>query len=324
MTSPSASAIRSGDRRALAKAITLLEGALPEQRKAAQALLLEIAPYAGNSVRIAVSGVPGVGKSTFLEAWGKELLARGRRLAILAIDPSSPVSGGSILGDRTRMEELSRHPDVFIRPSPTSGALGGVARRTREAILACEAAGYDTVLVETVGVGQSEAVAAAMVDVFLVLQLPNAGDELQGIKRGILELADLLVVTKADGTQREAARQAKGQLQRALMLTRGQEAWQVPVLSCSSLENEGLAEVWQSVEQFLDHQKSGGFDTRRRDQALSWFRDELGEQLRERLESNTKHAAAVKAMETRVARGELPASAAAGQVLDTLLPVRNP
>ena len=202
MKIPSLSAIRNGDRRAIAKAITLLESTHPEKLDQGQELLEELLPETGKSLRIGITGVPGVGKSTFIEAFGMRLIEAGHRVAVLAVDPSSPITGGSILGDKTRMQQLSSHPQAFVRPSPSSGVLGGVTRRTRETMLLCEAAGYDVIIVETVGVGQSETMGASMVDLFLVLMLPNAGDELQGIKKGILELADLIVINKADGDQK--------------------------------------------------------------------------------------------------------------------------
>jgi LAO/AO transport system kinase len=312
--------VLAGDRRALAKAITLLEGARPDQRVGANELLALLTPRSGHALRLGISGPPGVGKSTFIEALGKRLVAAGHKLAVLAIDPSSPISGGSIMGDRTRMEELSRHPAVFIRPSPAGGTLGGVARRTREAMIACEAAGFDLVVVETVGVGQSEVVAASMVDAFLILHLPNAGDELQGIKRGILELADLVAVTKADGALQQAAKTAQGQLARALMLVRGQAAWQVPVLAVSSLEGLGLDELWREAERFIAHQRQHGvFETRRREQALSWFHAELGEQLREQMLAKGARGDVLAKAEARVAAGSVAASVAASEVLGQLL-----
>jgi LAO/AO transport system kinase len=316
--------VKSSDRRALAKAITLLESRRTDQRRAADALLRDLIPDSGRSIRLGVSGPPGVGKSTFIEALGQKLVASGRRLAILAIDPSSPLSGGSILGDRTRMEELSRHPEVFIRPSPTGGTLGGVARRTREAIIACEAGGFDTIIIETVGVGQSETTAASMVDAFLTLHLPNAGDELQGIKRGILELADAVAVTKADGPFANAAHIAKNQLERALMLARGQSAHAVPVIAVSSTEGRGLDELWGAITDFIERQKaSDRFDARRRQQALEWFRSELGELLHTRLWAGSGQSAMLASKEAEVLAGKIPASVAAAEAIDTLLAAFN-
>jgi LAO/AO transport system kinase len=282
--SPLADGLLRGDRRSLAKAITLLESQRDDQRADADALLRHLMPHSGRALRLGVSGSPGVGKSTFIEALGQRLVDRGRKLAVLAIDPSSPLTGGSILGDRTRMEALSRHPAVFIRPSPTGGALGGVARRTREVIIACEAAGYDTVFVETVGVGQSETLAAGMVDAFLILHQPHSGDELQGLKRGLLELADLVAVTKADGDLAAAARLAKAQLDQALGVAGALTGRKVPVTLVSSHTGAGLDDLWAHVERSIAAAAADGtLASRRRAQAHARFREELGEQLRTRV-----------------------------------------
>src|SRR5829696_3615620 len=238
-----------GDRRALARAITLAESTRPDHRAEAEALLAEVLPRSGAAVRVGISGAPGAGKSTLIEALGTHLVAEGQRVAVLAVDPSSTRSGGSILGDKTRMEQLTRSPDAFVRPSPTGGTLGGVARRTREAMLLCEAAGFDVVLVETVGVGQSEVKVAAMVDLFLVIVAPGGGDELQGIKRGIMELADLIVVNKADGDLAPAAGRAASDLRHAVHLLRPKRAsWEVDVLTASALTGAGIAELWEAIE----------------------------------------------------------------------------
>ena len=240
-----------GDRRALARAITLVESTRADHRDEAEALLSEVLPHTGNAIRIGISGAPGAGKSTFIEALGLHVVAEGHRVAVLAVDPSSTRSGGSILGDKTRMEQLTRSPDAFVRPSPTRGTLGGVARRTREALLLCEAAGFDTVLVETVGVGQSEVAVAAMVDMFLVLVAPAGGDELQGLKRGIMELADLVVVNKADGDLAAAAAATASDYASALHLLRPRTAeWFARVVTCSALDGSGVREVWAAVEEF--------------------------------------------------------------------------
>lgn len=309
-----------GGRRALAKAITLLEGTRADQRTAAEQLLGFLSPHAGKSLRIGISGPPGVGKSTFIEALGKYLSSRKLHLAVLAVDPSSPISGGSILGDRVRMEELSKDPLVFIRPSPAGTTLGGVARHTRETILACEAGGSDIVLIETVGVGQSETVVASMVDAFIMLYQPNSGDEIQGMKRGILELADLVAVTKADGPLVKDANLAKSQLELALHISRSESSWTPPVVTISSTEGRGIAELWQQVIAFADKQRaSGDFSHRRETQAVAWFRDELSELLQERLRNNPQHAAALSAAEANVRTGREPASLAAARVLDTLI-----
>ncbi|MGE3964361.1 MAG: methylmalonyl Co-A mutase-associated GTPase MeaB, partial [Planctomycetota bacterium] len=245
--------VRGGDRGVLGRAISLVESQRSDHRDLAASLLSRLLPLTGKAHRIGLSGVPGVGKSTFIETLGRRLLDQGRRVAVLAVDPSSPVSGGSILGDKTRMMLLAGDPRAFVRPSPSSGATGGVGRRTREAILLCEAAGFDVVFVETVGVGQSETVVADMVDTFVLLLIPGAGDQLQGIKRGILEVADVIAINKADGPQRALAQIAQGEYRSALQLLRGGDPGGVPaVLSCSALENVGLDELWAAV---VDHRE---------------------------------------------------------------------
>ncbi|WP_221089247.1 methylmalonyl Co-A mutase-associated GTPase MeaB [Deinococcus aquaedulcis] len=270
-THPLTSPLLSGHRRALAKAITLTESTRPEHEESAQALLAEVLPHAGRAIRLGLTGVPGVGKSTFIEALGLRLADAGHRVAVLAVDPSSARTGGSIMGDKTRMPRLTVHPQAFIRPSPSGGTLGGVARRTREAITLCEAAGYDVVLVETVGVGQSETQVAAMTDLFLLLTLPNAGDELQGIKRGIMELADLCVVNKAD-TNPQAAVRAQTELRAALTLLTPHDApWRPLALRASALTGEGLDEVWAAVERYRE---AVDLRAKRRAQTAVWF-DEL-------------------------------------------------
>ena len=236
--------LQQGNRRALAKAITLVESKLDSHRAEAQQIIEQVLPQTGNSIRIGITGIPGVGKSTFIETFGLYLISLGKRVAVLAVDPSSPLAGGSILGDKTRMEELSRNDQAFIRPSPSEGALGGVAQKTRETMLLCEAAGYDVILVETVGVGQSEYEVAGMVDFFMVLMLPNAGDELQGIKKGIMELADALVVNKADGESISLAEQTKRHYENAMHLLRQSSFWSPQVLTCSAQENNNLDTVW--------------------------------------------------------------------------------
>jgi LAO/AO transport system kinase len=265
--------VRSGERRALAKAITLVESTRADHQDAAQRLLEALLPRTGKAVRVGVSGVPGVGKSTFMEAFGLHLIGLGKRIAVLAVDPSSAVSGGSILGDKTRMPRLSVAAEAYIRPSPSAGSFGGVTRRTREAMLVCEAAGYDVVLVETVGVGQSEFAVASMVDFFLVLMLAGAGDELQGIKRGILELADALAINKADGDNVAHATQAAAQYRAALNLLRpGSASWRPPVVTVSALEQRGMDAVWAIV---TDHrarlEASGELARKRRQQQHAWL-----------------------------------------------------
>ena len=263
-------ALRQGNRRALAKAITLIESHNPAHRRAADELLEAIMPFTGKAFRLGISGVPGVGKSTFIENFGLAAVEQGRRVAVLAVDPSSPVNGGSILGDKTRMEQLSRVEGAYIRPSPAGESLGGVAQRTREAILLCEAAGYDQVWVETVGVGQSEHEVANMTDAFLVLMQPGAGDELQGIKKGILELADLIVVNKADGEAKQLAEFSRRHYQNALNLLTHTGFWTPQVLSISALKKDGLNEL----QRLINHYRSEGHDAileRRKTQNLAWF-----------------------------------------------------
>jgi len=271
--------VLAGDRGALGRAITLVESSLDADQASARELLRRLMPATGAALRVGVTGVPGVGKSTFIETLGRRLTAAGTRLAVLAVDPSSERTGGSILGDKTRMQELARDPLAFVRPSPSRGSLGGVARRTREVILLCEAGGYEVVFVETVGVGQSETMVAGMVDFFLVLMLAGAGDELQGIKRGILEMADLVAINKADGDNREAARRARVEYARALhLMPRKSAYWEVPVLTCSGLSGEGMAELWAAIEGYREAmQAAGEWDANRAQQrvqamwrALEW------------------------------------------------------
>jgi LAO/AO transport system kinase len=269
-----------GERRALAKAITLFESTRGDHRARADAVLNALLPNTGRAMRIGISGVPGVGKSTFIEALGLALIAQGHRIAVLTIDPSSSLSGGSILGDKTRMELLSVNDAAYIRPSPASGTLGGVAEKTREAMLACEAAGYDIVIVETVGVGQSETAVASMTDMFVLMQLPNAGDDLQAIKKGVMELADLVVINKAD-LDADAAMRAEAQITGALRIfsphghtTHGAERWTTQVIQLSALKVQGIAAFWSQVERFMQLRRaSGEFETRRRSQARAWMWD---------------------------------------------------
>ena len=264
--------VRRGDRRALAKSITLLESTRPDHRARADELLNSLLPHTGHGMRLGISGVPGVGKSTFIEALGLALIAKGHRVAVLAIDPSSSLSGGSILGDKTRMEQLSVNEAAYIRPSPASGTLGGVAEKTREAMLVCEAAGFDVVIVETVGVGQSETAVASMTDLFVLLQLPNAGDDLQAIKKGVMELADLVVINKADLDPLAASR-AQAHIASSLRLFAGHES--MPrVLTMSALKIDGFETFWAAVEAFHARRRaSGEFAARRKDQALAWMWD---------------------------------------------------
>ena len=271
-STPSAEAILSGDRRALAKAITLVESARPQDRKASQDLLNELLPHTGNSIRIGITGVPGVGKSTFIESFGQTVIGDGKKVAVLAVDPSSPVAGGSILGDKTRMEQLSRETNAFIKASPAGKALGGVALKTRESMLLCEAAGFDVVVVETVGVGQSEHQVGSMVDFFLILLLPGGGDELQGIKKGILELADAILINKADGESENLANKTRLHYQSALSLLTQSGFWSPEVRTCSALERSGIAEAWDMVRRFHDEALAAGhLASMRSEQNLQWM-----------------------------------------------------
>lgn len=276
-----------GDIRQLAKAITLVESKNPEHRVKAQDLLTQIHSHTGKSIRIGISGVPGVGKSTFIESFGLELIRQGKKVAVLAVDPSSPISGGSIMGDKTRMEKLSQNEKAFIRPSPTAGALGGVANRTRESMLLCEAAGFDVILIETVGVGQSEYEVASMVDFFLVLMLPNAGDELQGIKKGILELCHTLVVNKADGEAKTLAQIAKGQYESALKIVKQDSFWQPQVATCSALNHQGIGDIWKIICDYVKKSKDQNlFDKKRSEQNIKWMEHLVFELLKEKMHAD--------------------------------------
>jgi LAO/AO transport system kinase len=314
-----AAGLVAGDRRSLAKAITLVESTRADHQLAAQRLLEAILPRTGAAVRLGITGVPGVGKSTFIEAFGLYLIEAGHRVAILAVDPSSQRSGGSILGDKTRMPRLAAADAAFIRPSPTSGSLGGVARHTREALLLCEAAGYDVVLVETVGVGQSEYTVASMVDFFLLLMLPGAGDELQGIKRGIMELADGVVINKADGDNVARAERARAQYAAALRLLRNKGTWEPPVMTASALQGRGMAEAWSAV---LEHrgrlESSGELEGRRRQQQDEWFWSLLREGLEARFLKRAEVARVVTEARDAIERGEITPTEGARRVLELL------
>jgi len=316
-TASLAAAIRQGDRRALARAITLVESTRADHRQRAEDLLAVLMPQTGKAARIGISGVPGVGKSTFIEAFGLHAIGQGHQVAVLAVDPSSKRSGGSILGDKTRMEELSRNPSAFIRPSPAGGTLGGVARRTREAGLLCEAAGFDVVLIETVGVGQSETAVADMVDMFVLLLQPGGGDELQGIKRGIVELADLLVVTKADGDLVAAANRAVADYRRALTLLHPATAYWTPeVLSCSSISGKGIDLVWSAVGRYLEALGPvGEIERRRAGQAKRWLWGEIAESLLDSLRAHPGVRGRLATLEKEVAAGRLAPGAAAAELL---------
>jgi len=313
--------VRKGDRRALARAVTLVESTRPDHRDEAARLIELLAPAAGGSFRIGISGVPGAGKSTFIEAFGLHLIAQGHRLAVLSIDPSSPTSGGSILGDKTRMAELARRPEAFIRPTPSGGSLGGVARRTREALLVCEAAGFDVVLVETVGVGQSETAVAGMTDLFLLLLVPGGGDELQGIKRGIVELADLVLVNKADGDLAQAAERAVEAYRNAVALLRHRTpGWEVPVEPCSALTGAGVAAAWATMLRYREAlTASGELAARRAAQAGDWLWSETAETLLERLREHPGVRKRLPGLERAVREGSLPPTAGARRLLESFL-----
>jgi LAO/AO transport system kinase len=311
-----AEGVRAGDRRSLAQAITLVESVRPDHRDDAAALLDELLPATGGAARIAVTGSPGAGKSTFIEALGTSL-AGDHAIAVLAIDPSSPRSGGSILGDKTRMSTLGRHPRTFIRPSPSGDTPGGIARRTREAMLVCEAAGFDIVVVETVGVGQSETAAADMVDCVVLVAAPGAGDELQGIKRGIMELADVIVVNKADADLLPAARRAAADLGHAAHLLRPRHpGWSVPVLLASAVDGTGIDEAWRSITELLDHLDATGIrDALRADQAVAWMWREISDSLHDALRRDDGVQRELPAIEAAVRAGSLAPSAAAQRLL---------
>ncbi|MEU9607079.1 methylmalonyl Co-A mutase-associated GTPase MeaB [Streptomyces sp. NPDC048057] len=310
--------VRSGSRAYVARAVTLVESRRPDHRALAQELLTELLPDTGTARRIGISGVPGVGKSTFIDALGTMLTGLGHRVAVLAVDPSSTRTGGSILGDKTRMERLSTDPAAFVRPSPSAGTLGGVARATRETMVVMEAAGYDVVLVETVGVGQSEAAVAHMVDTFLLLTLARTGDQLQGIKKGVLELADVIAVNKADGPHERDARSAARELAGALRLMRPADAaWTVPVLSCSARTSTGLDAVWERVEQHQSLLSSTGrLTAKRRDQQVDWAWSMVHDELTERLHGHPAVRELVPELERGVRDGTLTATRAAQQILD--------
>ncbi len=318
--------VRAGDRRVIAKTITLLESRRADHRELGQEVLDALMPATGSAIRVGITGPPGVGKSSFIETLGLALVARGKRLAVLAIDPSSPVSGGSILGDKTRMERLAREPSAYIRPTPSGGTLGGVAHRTREAMLVCEASGFDVVIVETVGVGQSEVEVHSMVDLFAVLLQPGAGDELQGIKKGILELADVLVVNKADGENRAAAERTRVDHAHALaLLSPGASGWVPRVMSASAHTGEGIDAFWETV---LAHRealsRSGELARRRRSQARAWLWRLLDDGLQAAFRGDAKVAARLPSLEAEVEDRSISAPRAARLLLDEFTRKRAP
>lgn len=309
--------VLAGDRTVLARAITLVESNAPAHFEQAQEVVQALLPRRTEAVRVGITGVPGAGKSTLVETLGMALIARGHRVAVTAVDPSSTVTGGSVLGDKTRMQRLAVEPRAFVRPSPSGGTLGGVTRKTRETIVLFEAAGYDVVLVETVGVGQSETVVREMVDFFLLVLIAGAGDELQGIKKGVIELADAIAVNKADGENRRAAELARAEYAQALHYLRpATPGWQTPALTCSALTGDGVGELWQMIEAFIAQGRAGGaLAARRQDQERAWLRQLVREQLEERFRRHPAVKALLPGLEQAVARGELPVVAAARRLL---------
>ena len=310
--------IFSGDRSLVSRAITLVESNAPAHRPMAREILRRIGERPGFARRVGISGVPGAGKSTFIEALGNHLCDAGSKVAVLAVDPSSSLTRGSILGDKTRMETLSRREECFIRPSPSGGALGGVTRKTRETIAVCEAAGYDVVLIETVGVGQSEIAVRAMVDCFLLVLIAGAGDELQGMKKGIFEIADILLVNKADGENRIRAEATRLEFERVMhYLSPATEGWKPPVLAGSSVTRSGVPEVWHAVEKYFAHVEADGwFDHRRREQSIAWWQSLVEQELRARFLSDPKIAALSARLESEILDGRLAPSLAAEELLE--------
>ena len=310
--------IRRGDISILGQAVTLVESSLPSDQAIAQKVIELCLPYSGDSIRVGITGVPGAGKSTFIEALGMELCKVGKHLAVLAIDPSSERSKGSILGDKTRMNELSTQANAFIRPSPSAGSLGGVARKTRETIVLCEAAGFDTILIETVGVGQSETAAHSMVDYFLLLQVTGTGDELQGIKRGIMEMADGIAINKCDGNNIERARAARVSFRNALMLFPPSESgWKPDAICCSSIDHSGVMEVWQNVEDYIAFVKQNGFfDHHRTEQAKYWMYETINAALLNGFYQNEEMEKLIARAEEQVLNNELSSFIAANNLLD--------
>lgn len=307
-----------GDITLLSKAVTLVESSKSEHQKIAQDIIKACLPYSGNSIRVGITGVPGVGKSTFIEAVGKHITSRGNKLAVLAIDPSSERTKGSILGDKTRMEELAGDTNAYIRPSPSAGSLGGVARKTRETIILCEAAGFNHILIETVGVGQSETAVHSMTDFFLLLMLAGAGDELQGIKRGIMEMADLIAINKADGNNLEKAQMAQVQYKNAIHLFPKKESdWDPGVLTCSAFQKIGIAEIWNEIERYkLSTKKNGYFLSKRNEQSTYWMHETIEESLKQNFYGNPEIKAKLKILEDAVLNDKMSSFVAAGELLN--------
>ena len=311
--------VLAGDRAVLARAITLIESNAAAHFAQSQAVLRRLLPHTGRAIRLGITGVPGAGKSTLIEALGVQLIATGHRVAVLAIDPTSSLTGGSILGDKTRMEELSRRPEAFIRPSPAGGMLGGVARKTRETMLVCEAAGFDVIIVETVGAGQNEITVRSMVDFFLLVLIPGAGDELQGIKKGVVELADAIAINKADGDNTIRAEAARAEYNRALHYLTPAGEWRPRAYTCSAVSGEGIENLWHVISRFRERMKaSGAFETRRRAQARDWLRALVDEGIRAAFYDRPVVRAALAEVEAAVMDGRLPATTAAQQLLGLL------
>ena len=310
--------ILQGDITILSQAVTLVESSKPEHQEIAQEIIVKCLPFSGNSVRIGITGVPGVGKSTFIEAMGKYITSQGKKLAVLAIDPSSGKTKGSILGDKTRMEDLSIDANAYIRPSPSAGSLGGVARKTRETIVLCEAAGFNHIFIETVGVGQSETAVHSMVDFFLLLMLAGAGDELQGIKRGIMEMADAITINKADGNNIEKAGLARIQYSNALHLFPATDSgWKPQVLTCSAYLKTGISEIWKTIGDYLEHVKNNGyFQLRRNEQSKFWMYETINEHLRNHFYQNEQIKSLMDEYEKKVLKAEISSFVAAKKLID--------
>jgi len=317
--------ILKGDITILSQAVTLVESSKPEHQEIAQEIIVKCLPFSGNSIRIGITGVPGVGKSTFIEAMGKHITSQGKKLAVLAIDPSSERTKGSILGDKTRMEDLSIDPNAYIRPSPSAGSLGGVARKTREIIVLCEAAGFNHIFIETVGVGQSETAVHSMVDFFLLLMLAGAGDELQGIKRGIMEMADAITINKADGNNIEKAGLARVQYMNALHLFPATDSgWKPRVLTCSAYMKTGISEIWDTIDEYLDHvNENDYFHHKRNEQSKFWMYETINEQLRNNFYQNEQIKTLMEESEMKVQKEEISSFVAAKNLLDLYDKIRK-